>query len=232
MIDTLTIKEIKECIKHSRSKYFSVACKMSLDSMRTCKIKGVIRKGREGFLLDSTGWLEIFVAERFYKRIVSKIDGKDLDIVGYAEVRLVDPNKPLFALKDFAPSNDLQIDDIYEAIKNKDLATIKKLIKQGTDIECRGHIDRSTPLMIAVDYGDPLTAMELINAGADINAEDTSKRTALMNAAGRGCFETFNLLLKNGARTLNTDVADGSLLDYAIIGENKLIIDYVKQMQE
>lgn len=232
MTDSLTIKDIKESIKHRRSKYFYVACKMTLDSGRICKRKGVIRKGREGFLLDSTGWLEIFVADRFYKRIVNKIAGEDLDILGYAEIRLVDPNKPLFALKDFAPSDNLKITDIYEAIKNSNLKLLRELIGQGTDIECRGHIDRSTPLMIAADYAQPLVAMELIKAGAVVNAEDTSKRTALMNAAGRGCFETFNLLIENGADTSKLDIIEESLLDYAIIGENKEIIDHVKQIQE
>ena len=226
----MTIKEIKESIKNSRSNYVSVACKMSLDSMRTCKIKGVIRKGREGFLLDSTGWLEIFIADRFYKRIVNKIAGNDLDILGYAEVRLVDPNKPLFALKDFTPSDNLKIDDIYEAIKNSKLELVRELINHGSDIECRGHIDRSTPLMIAADYGQTLIAIELIKAGADVNAEDTSKRTALMNAAGRGCLETFNLLIENGADTSKQDIIEEFLLDHAIIGGNKQIIDYVKQI--
>jgi len=156
----------------------------------------------------------------------------DLDILGYAEIRLVDSNKPLFALKDFTLSNDLQIDDIYEAIKGYDLGLAKRLIEQGTDIECRGYVDRATPLMIAADYGQPLIAMELIKAGADVNAEDTSERTALMNAAGRGCFEIFNLLIENGADTSKLDIIEESLLDHAIMGKNKQIIDYIKKITD
>jgi len=224
-----TIKDIKGNSSSYGSNYFHIACKITVDFRREYrKNDGAIKKIREGFLLDSTGWLEIFITDNFYRRVFNKRSDRDiLNVTGYAEVKLVDSNKPLFAVKDFIPSDDLKINDIYYAIENNDIELVKERIKQGTDIECRGYMDRGTPLMAAAEYGRPQIVRELIKAGVDVNAEDWGGRTVLMNAARKGCAETFNLLIENGADIFKRDELGVPLLHYAIWGNNMDIINWV-----
>ena len=176
----LTIKEIKQNLKNPVSHRFIVACKMSLDIGRTSNKNNVTKNEWQGFLVDSTGWLEILVTDKSYKKIASNILKEDiLDMPGYAKVRLIDSNKLIFSLTDFALSETLNVNDIYEAIENNDLKLVKKLIKQGTDIEARGYIDRATPLMVAIHHKNKPIIEELIKAGADLKAKDTAERTPL-----------------------------------------------------
>ena len=53
-------------------------------------------------------------------------------------------------------------------------------------------------LPIAAMLGDKAELQRLIEAGADVNAQDRRGRTALMNAAQRGHIEVMKLLLEKG----------------------------------
>ena len=73
-------------------------------------------------------------------------------------------------------------DRFYQAIRNNDLATIKRLVTSA-DINVRDQRG-ATPLMYAAAFGNAEQMKLLLDAGADVNAANAIKATALIWAEG------------------------------------------------
>jgi hypothetical protein len=73
----------------------------------------------------------------------------------------------------------------------------------------------ATPLMAAAHRGDPVTAAELVNRGAPLEARDDSGYTALMYGANAGQDEVVRLLLNCGADPNATDAHNNTSLMFA-----------------
>lgn len=97
------------------------------------------------------------------------------------------------------PQSLLQIEEplLHIAIKNRDLAMVKKLINAKADLESRDFLDR-TPLAYACEQNDTQIALELIAAGALVNSTGNANRTALMYACMKNNIEVTNVLLAKG----------------------------------
>ena len=77
---------------------------------------------------------------------------------------------------------------------------VAALLRRGASIEARNDY-RRTPLMLcARERGQAATGRLLIEAGADVNAEDKFGSTALELATWRGKAEFIDLLLEKGAK--------------------------------
>ena len=74
-----------------------------------------------------------------------------------------------------------------------------------------------TPLMLASVGGFNLAAKELLNKGADVNAQTSSGETALMAAAFNGYLPLVRTLLSRGARPTVRDGQGGTALSYAVL---------------
>jgi len=83
---------------------------------------------------------------------------------------------------------------------------VKALLTRGADARAQSPEEGTTALFSAVSYADPEAIQELLAAGADVHAQDstrmfTSGQTALYNAAFAGNHGSVQLLLDAGAET-------------------------------
>ncbi|WP_163103231.1 ankyrin repeat domain-containing protein [Peribacillus alkalitolerans] len=87
---------------------------------------------------------------------------------------------------------------LIQAAELKETETIKRLIKEGVDINTKDSEGR-TATMIATYNNDVETAKVLINAGADINIQDNMKNNPFLYAGAEGYVEILKLTIKAGA---------------------------------
>jgi serine/threonine-protein phosphatase 6 regulatory ankyrin repeat subunit B len=88
--------------------------------------------------------------------------------------------------------------DLVRASAKGDLETVKKLLKEGADVNFTDMHGR-TALIEAAWSGNSAIAEFLIKKGADVNACDSAGYTALMRASEEGHLPVVRALIKNGA---------------------------------
>ena len=106
----------------------------------------------------------------------------------------------IFSLSGFAVAEPL-----HEAAKEGDLAKVKRLITEGSDVNVRDEIG-FTPLHFAAYRGYKDVAGLLILKGANVNAADNKDTTPLHLAAVRGHKEIVELLIVKGANACRQSV--------------------------
>lgn len=79
------------------------------------------------------------------------------------------------------------------------LATIRKLVRKGAQVNCTTRDEHYSPLHFACTNGDHLAADALIKLGADVNMRSLQCSTPLHLAANRGRSDICELLLSSGA---------------------------------
>ena len=87
-------------------------------------------------------------------------------------------------------------DDLFQAIRNNDLASLKARIEHGADVNTRDKHD-NTLLMQAASFGSTEAVQLLLDRGADVNARNAFDNTALILAATDP--EKVELLVAKGA---------------------------------
>jgi len=87
-------------------------------------------------------------------------------------------------------------DPLFQAIRDNDLASLKKQLAAGADVNSR---DRkgATPLLYAAAFGSPEAVQLLLDSGAGIDARNAFDATALIWAAGQP--HKARLLVEKGA---------------------------------
>jgi len=109
--------------------------------------------------------------------------------------------------------------ELYQAANHQDLASARRLLDKGANIETTGDNDM-TPLGAAADNGDLSMVQLLLQRGANPRAKDHSLETPLMHAAYGGHTEIVRLLLKQ-----NPDLAEkNEALLEAAHGEPAIVI--------
>jgi len=97
-------------------------------------------------------------------------------------------------------AENMEMEGLWAAAKEGHVEVIKQLIANGADINAKEPDNGSTPLIIAVAYGQNDAASVLIENGAKINAKNNDGSTALHSAAFLGHAAIVKLLLENGAK--------------------------------
>lgn len=87
---------------------------------------------------------------------------------------------------------------IFEAITQKDQATVQQLISNSTDLELRNS-QGQTPLMAAVYQGNTELALLLMQAGANVNAQDDMANSPFLYAGAEGMLAIVKAALNHGA---------------------------------
>ena len=122
------------------------------------------------------------------------------------------------------------LDDVrlVNAVKNRDLATVRTLLKQKADPNA-ADVDGTTPLIWAAHNGDSEIGKLLVAAGANVKATNRYGVNALVEAATLGDVAMMEVLLKGGADPNSTYAAGETPLMLASRTGNvnavKLLID-------
>jgi ankyrin repeat protein len=118
--------------------------------------------------------------------------------------------------------------DLYDAIAQRDLSQVQRLLSQGADANStwrgfqllssrdqdrRRHFD-SPPLIRAIQVDHPGIAAALLDNDADVDARDASWTPALTLAARQGQTAIVTLLLDRGADVHATDRHGNTVLQY------------------
>jgi len=99
-----------------------------------------------------------------------------------------------------SPPADLpSADNLHEAARLGDLEAVRRHIAAGDDLNARDPVGGSTPLLVATTFGRTEAAQALIDAGADVNAQNNEGSTALLTAALFCREEIVEALLAAGA---------------------------------
>ena len=97
------------------------------------------------------------------------------------------------------PIGDLRAQSIFEAATNGDTTVVRELLSRDPNLVRSADERERTALHHAVRGGSASTVRILLEAGAEINAQQHGGQTALHAAALRGQTEIVRLLLDNGA---------------------------------
>jgi len=89
---------------------------------------------------------------------------------------------------------------LLNASASGDTKTVLSLLQEGHDANESFPFVGTRPLTLAAAYGHAETARVLLDAGADVNAEDLTGWTALHAGAFKGDAPIVSLLLERGAR--------------------------------
>ena len=87
---------------------------------------------------------------------------------------------------------------IFTAIANKDRAALEQLISDPSHLEVR-NAQGQTPLMVATYQGNADLAIALIQAGADVNAQDNMANSPFLYAGAEGMLDIVKAALDHGA---------------------------------
>jgi ankyrin repeat protein len=96
--------------------------------------------------------------------------------------------KPVITISD-------QEQQLIEAVAQDDLATVRRLVKQGTNINAQDGRGR-TALLAAVEANAIKSAKVLIEAGADVNVQDKKLDSPLLLAGAEGTLAILQLILQ------------------------------------
>jgi hypothetical protein len=110
------------------------------------------------------------------------------------------------------------ISSIVAAAREGDAAAVRRLAKEGADVNAPDGGNGWTPLLHAV-HKDRIRSVEaLLDAGADVNRTAENGVTPLMMAAGYGYTDIVQVLLRRGARASLQNQSGESALDWALTG--------------
>ncbi len=96
-----------------------------------------------------------------------------------------------------------------------DLAGIRRLVKEGADLNEPSGVNGWTPLHHAIHKNQIGSVRVLLELGADVNARVPHSVTPLMMAAGYGYDPIVRLLLEHNADPTIKDVHGETAIDYA-----------------
>ena len=104
-----------------------------------------------------------------------------------------------FILCSFLSCSYFQASDIFTAIESKNIAVVKKALRQKVDLSLRNK-DGQTPLIVAVQSGSKSCMQELLKRGVDVNAVGVLGKTALDHAIESKQNYKVRYLVKYGAK--------------------------------
>ncbi|CAE7422845.1 kidins220b [Symbiodinium sp. CCMP2592] len=119
----------------------------------------------------------------------------------------------------FSDASDVQLERLYDAAKDGLVEEVEDLLQE------RLHPDAGydkwnwegpcTPLMLASSLGRLQVVQLLLEAGAQVELDDSSRFTALMHAAYNGHAQVVQLLLESGSHLEDCDYEDSTALMFA-----------------
>lgn len=132
----------------------------------------------------------------------------ELNVNVIGKERLIQSDKMVRARQD-SDQKKIEKQKLMAAVNDNDIATVKKLIQSGAEIDARypvlnGFNDAHTPLLVACRDGHTEIVAELLKAGADVNAvEPTFMAVPLHKAVYNGHADITKLLVDQPGIDIN-----------------------------
>jgi uncharacterized protein len=114
------------------------------------------------------------------------------------------------------------------AVRDKNIRKVQTLLLRGADVNERDEGLQQTPLMWAVQVGEPKIVRLLLAHRADVNAIDDEGSTALTFAVKRGDIAIARLLLERGADPYIEDAQGNTALMLAGSKGQKVMVTLIK----
>ena len=92
-------------------------------------------------------------------------------------------------------SSAMNCSDLLQAAQTNDTASLRQALGADVSVDCRNH-HRQTALLVATIYNSVEAARMLIEAGADVNAQDDRQDSPLLYAGAEGRLDILRLCLK------------------------------------
>ncbi|MED4534792.1 ankyrin repeat domain-containing protein [Metabacillus fastidiosus] len=133
-----------------------------------------------------------------------------------------DPNKQEKEIKVDISRNE----QLIQAVEHKNTETIKKLIKDGVNVNTQDSEGR-TAVMIATYNNDVESAKLLISSGADVNIQDNMENSPFLYAGAEGYLDILKLTIEAGADPSITNRYGGTAL---IPASEHGYVDVIKEL--
>ena len=118
--------------------------------------------------------------------------------------------------------------DLFSVCREGDLFRVRRLIKEGYDVNTRGEYGKA-PLIEAANRGHDQVVKELIREGARVNVKDNDQRTALHYASWNGHCTVVKTLCAGGADTNGQDQwGETPLMCAAREGSDKIVCELIR----
>lgn len=121
-------------------------------------------------------------------------------------------------------SNIIDDTPLTVAIKNNDIPMVYLLLKRGANANHVNFRSRKTPLMLAVEMGNPIIVEKLLELQVDINKVDRSGEDALIKAINKNNNQLVDLLVRYGARLQCSQVQGFDLFRKALENEDPYML--------
>lgn len=209
-------------------------------------IKLLLRTGANPNLVDETGKSAITMAFSAGEEYVSLLDFNSIDDAngllmstikyGYNRVasklveinrysKIIDANSTeLFGIAILR--NKPNVVKIFQQVTKFPNEKIINLLSKGINYQDE---EKNTPLILAIKHGYINLAIELINAGANVNSVNTDGYTSLILSSIRGNVLLVSALLKAGAEINVLAMNDNSALHWAAYNRHKEVSIILKE---
>ncbi len=156
-------------------------------------------------LLEAGARLEQFNA--WYPLVMTAVDNQHLQLVKILLKFGSDPNAARHDGSAFhaIARKDSPVQGVAPVDRKKTFEIARILLDAGADVNLKNESRGVTPLHEAVSFNNTEAIKFFLNAGADVHAEDATKRTPLHCAALSGNVEHVKMLLDKGASPLAVD---------------------------
>ena len=184
------------------------------------KAKAALRKR-----IEDKGQKLLSLAKQQYKEkhYIKSISLAKNAIKYFKQAQINYDNATLYVIKSRVKLKEIN-EDLFKAVKNRDIQEIKTLISMGVDINTKDKKVGNTALMYAVNRGYPKIVSLLISHGADVNTKNKNGKTPLMVATISGYPKIVSLLISHGADVNAKDKRKVTPLMYAVYLNNSKLV--------
>lgn len=105
---------------------------------------------------------------------------------------------------------------LFMAASRGDSQQVQALLKRGIPVDSTDYFGKNTALIMAMRNPSSSTTRVLLDAGANVNAQNSFGNTALMLASSRGHIEIVRLLVSRGADVRMKNSHGHTALDSAV----------------
>ncbi|KAL5004492.1 hypothetical protein ScPMuIL_017948 [Solemya velum] len=120
---------------------------------------------------------------------------------------------------------------LHQAAKDDEASTVKQLLSNRVDVNCRNNLDRSA-LHLAAANGNTTVLRTLLEHGADLELKDKYGMSPVLWASWCGHLDALKMLVSAGATTMCTNKQGQGVLHCAVQNNNVSVMNFTSESIE